>query len=366
VVGHGVAARPPGAQGGAPVLYAELPPVEVVDMRLELRAGNRSVLSRSLQAELHATLDAGEQAILFLNRRGSNTFVNCRDCGHVERCTRCDVPLTYHERADVLICHHCNRRTPIPLLCPACNSTRIRFFGSGTQRIEDVVAQMIPRARLLRWDADTTRAKGSHEEILQRFARHEADVLVGTQMIAKGLDLPLVTLVGVVAADVGLYLPDFRSGERSFQLLTQVAGRAGRGERGGRVVLQTYTPDHYVIQAAARHDYAAFYRRELAYRREHGYPPLRRMARLVYWDKKREKAQQMAESMAAGLQRRLRDLGLDGEQARLVGPAPAYFPRYRGNYRWQILLSTPDPAAVLRGLDIPFGWRVDVDPVSVL
>jgi primosomal protein N' (replication factor Y) len=173
-------------------------------------------------------VDAGEQAILFLNRRGTSTFVICRDCGYVSQCTQCDVPLTYHERADVLICHHCNRRYPIPTVCPECQSKRIKFFGSGTQRIEEVVQQYIPRARVLRWDADTTGKKGSHQEILERFAAQEADVLVGTQMIAKGLDLPLVTLVGAISTDVGLYLPDFRAPERTFQLLMQVAGRAGR------------------------------------------------------------------------------------------------------------------------------------------
>src|SRR5687768_13718832 len=190
----------------------------------------------------------------------------------------------------MLICHHCNRHYPIPEICPNCNSKRIKYFGSGTQRIEELVNEFAPEARVLRWDADTARKRGEHEAILQRFASHEADVLVGTQMIAKGLDLPLVTLVGVVAADVGLYLPDFRSGERTFQLLTQVAGRAGRSRHGGRVVIQTYTPDHYVIQAAARHDFTGFYRREISYREEYRYPPLRRMARLVYWDKKPDKA----------------------------------------------------------------------------
>ncbi len=349
-----------------PAHYGDLPPVEIVDMRLELRAGNRSVLSRSLQAELHATLDAGRQAILFLNRRGSNTFVMCRDCGTVERCERCDAPLTYHERAELLVCHHCNRRYPIPTHCAKCGSRRIRYFGTGTQRIEDLVQEIAPRARVLRWDADTAAGKGGHEAILDQFARHDADVLVGTQMIAKGLDLPLVTLVGVVAADVSLYLPDFRAGERTFQLLTQVAGRAGRSRHGGRVVIQSYTPDHYVIQAAAQHDYMAFYHRELGFRQDLGYPPLRRMARLVYWDKKQDKAQTAAENMAETLRARLAALDMDAAAVALVGPAPAFFARFRGYYRWQILIIAADPAAILRGLPFPFGWRVDVDPVTVL
>jgi primosomal protein N' (replication factor Y) len=363
VMGH----RAASASGeAAATVYADLPPVEIIDMRQELRAGHRGILSRSLQAELHATLDAGEQAIFFLNRRGTNTFVNCRQCGHVESCPRCETPLTYHERSDVLLCHRCNRRYPIPKVCPQCGSKAIKYFGAGTQRIEEYIREIAPRTRILRWDADTTHAKGSHDQILSQFAAHEADVLVGTQMIAKGLDLPLVTLVGVVAADVGLFLPDFRSGERTFQLLTQVAGRAGRSERGGRVVIQSYRPEHYAIQAAAQHDYQAFYRREIAFRQEHGYPPTRRMARLVYWDKKLEKAQQAAEQMAATLRQRIATLGLAGDAATLLGPAPAFFARSRGHYRWQLLLRAPEPAALLRGLAIPFGWRVDIDPMSIL
>ena len=346
--------------------YMEMPPVEVVDMRQELRAGNRSVLSRSLQAELLATLDAQEQAILFLNRRGASTFVMCRDCGAVAECTRCDAPLTYHERAAVLICHHCNRRYPIPTVCPRCGSKRIKYFGAGTQRIEETIRELAPHARVLRWDADTTTSKGSHERILEQFASHNADVLVGTQMIAKGLDLPLVTLVGVVAADVALHLPDFRSGERTFQLLTQVSGRAGRGVRAGRVVVQTYNPEHYAIQAAAAHDYEAFYAREIEYRRDLGYPPIQRMARLIVWERNPHKAQSMAERMALQLEQRIRDAGLSAESYSMVGPAPAYFARVRGYYRWQVVLRCDDPAAVLRGVTVPFGWRVDVDPVSVL
>ena len=360
VMGHGE------VNGVDVVLYAEMPPVEIVDMRQELRADHRSIFSRSLISQLQKTVDAGEQAILFLNRRGTSTFVICRDCGYVSQCTQCDVPLTYHERADVLICHHCNRRYPIPTVCPECQSKRIKFFGSGTQRIEEVVQQYVPRARVLRWDADTTGKKGSHQEILERFAAHEADVLVGTQMIAKGLDLPLVTLVGAISTDVGLYLPDFRAPERTFQLLMQVAGRAGRSALGGRVVFQSYTPEHYAVQAAAKHDYHAFYVHEMNFRREQQYPPVRRLARLIVWDKKLEKSQSMSQQMAAVLRHRAETMGLLGEQVEILGPAPAFFARFRGYYRWQIRVRAPDPSAFLRGLDIPFGWRVDVDPMSLL
>lgn len=347
-------------------LYADLPPVELVDMRQELRSGNRSILSRSLQSELHATLDRGEQAILFLNRRGTRTFVLCRDCGHVIACNRCDVPLTYHERANVLICHHCNQRTPIPTECPECGSKRIKYFGSGTQRLEELVTEIAPRARVLRWDADTTSQRGSHETILAQFANREADVMVGTQMIAKGLDLPMVTLVGVVAADSALYLPDFRSAERTFQLLTQVAGRAGRSDRGGRVIIQTYTPEHYAIQAAAQHDYHGFYEREMRFREQNGYPPLQRLLRLVYWDKDLEKAQHIAEQMAATLRHKMEQDGLTDATHRILGPAPAFFSRFRGYYRWQVLIKSANPAAFLAGITIPFGWRIDVDPLSLL
>ena len=357
---------PPGQFDDAePTVYAELPPVEIVDMRQELRAGNRSIFSRSLSAELQATLSAGEQAILFLNRRGTATFIMCRDCGAVSECPLCATPLTYHERAQMLICHHCNRRYPIPQTCPECGSKRIKYFGSGTQRVEEYVHQIVPQARVVRWDADSVARKGQHAAILREFVEQRADVMVGTQMIAKGLDLPMVTLVGVVAADVGLYLPDFRSSERTFQLLTQVAGRAGRSARGGRVVVQTYTPEHYAIQAAAQHDYAAFYARELLFREEHGYPPVQRMARLIFWHKNEAKAQAESERMVLDLRRRAEGLPFRGDLD-ILGPAPAFFSRYRGYYRWQILLRAENPGALLAGLDIPFGWRIDIDPVSVL
>ena len=369
VLGHEESQRigttEPAALAQAPA-YASLPPVEIVDMRQELRAGNRSIFSRSLQAELHTVLDAGEQAILFLNRRGTHTFVMCRDCGLVANCTRCDTPLTFHERAVQLICHRCNAREPVPSECPDCGSKRIRYFGSGTQRIEELVGQISPRARLLRWDRDTTGRRGSHEQILERFADHEADVLIGTQMIAKGLDLPLVTLVGVVSADVGLYLPDFRAAERTFQLLMQVAGRAGRSKRGGRVIFQSYTPQHYALQAAAAHDYPAFYAKEIAFRREQFYPPVGRAARLIFWHKKLETVEEQTRRMAIILQRRAEELGVWGEGTELLGPAPAPYARYRGNYRWQIIVRAADPSAVLRSIDIPFGWRIDIDPVSMM
>lgn len=369
VLGHGEADELSPGMTGEPTTvpaYATMPPVEIVDMRQELRAGNRSIFSRSLQSELHTVLDAGEQAILFLNLRGTHSFVMCRDCGFVAECTRCETPLTYHERAAQLICHRCNARQPIPDHCPACESRRIRFFGTGTQRIEELVSQIAPRARLLRWDRDTTGRKDSHEQILERFANHEADVLIGTQMIAKGLDLPLVTLVGVVAADVGLYMPDFRAPERTFQLLTQVAGRAGRSRRGGRVIFQSYTPHHYAIQAAAEHDFHAFYEREMEFRREQQYPPVSRIARLIYWHKKLETVEEQTGRMLRNLQQRAEEMGIWGDGVDLLGPAPAPYARFRGYFRWQIVIRAADPSAFLQGIDIPFGWRIDIDPVSLM
>ncbi|HIC90160.1 MAG TPA: primosomal protein N' [Anaerolineae bacterium] len=346
----------------------DLPPVQVVDMRQELRAGNRSIFSRALQQALAQALEAGEQAILFLNRRGTATFVMCRDCGYVLTCSRCGVPLTYHRRENALICHHCGRQVKTPDVCPNCGSRRIRYFGAGTERVEAEVQRMFPQARTLRWDADVTTRKGDHEAIMARFVAHDADVLIGTQMIAKGLDLPLVTLVGVVAADVGLHLPDFRAGERTFQLLTQVAGRAGRGLRGGRVILQTYSPDHYAIRAASHHDYLGFYQQELFYRRTLGYPPYQRLLRLIFVHSNRGTAKAEAEHMVRVLQVQIDRLGEQAGEIHLIGPAPCFFSRVRGRYRWQIILRGEDPAGVLRriGLPLPLGWRVDVDPVDLL
>ena len=345
--------------------YAPLPPVQVVDLRQELKAGNRSIFSRALQEAMAEALSAGQQVILFLNRRGMATFVLCRDCGHVLRCPRCDVPLTYHAgEVKGLLCHHCNRRFPLPELCPVCGGKRIRYFGLGTQRVEEEVRGLFPQARILRWDRDTARRKEAHEFFTEQFSSGQADVLVGTQMIAKGLDLPLVTLVGVISADTALYLPDFRAAERTFQLLTQVAGRAGRSLLGGRVIVQTYTPNHYAIQAASGHDYARFYRQELEFRRRLGYPPFSRLARLLYTHTDRQRCQREARRLAGVLRKRLASLRLRG--VGIIGPVPCFYARLRGRYRWQIIVRAPRPQALLAGLSLPPGWRVDVDPVSLL
>ena len=245
----------------------ELPPVNIIDMRNELQEGNRSIFSRALQAEIARILKQGQQGILFLNRRGMATYVFCRDCGYTLKCPRCDIPLTFHtqtvKHSNALICHRCGYTRNMPGKCPDCGSARIKQFGTGTERVEAEVQALFPQTRTLRWDWETTRQKGSHDAILSQFANHQADVLIGTQMLAKGLDLPLVTLVGAVLADVGLQLPDYRAAERAFQILTQVAGRAGRSPLGGQVILQTFQPDHYVIQMASQHDYRGFYKQRI-------------------------------------------------------------------------------------------------------
>jgi len=341
-----------------------LPPVTVVDMRAELKSGNTSIFSRELEAALGETLARGEQALLLLNRRGTATCVSCRDCGHVLACPRCDIPVVYHRADTVLICHRCNRRRPMPSACPACAGKRIRFFGTGTQRVEQELAAQFPDARVIRWDRDATRTRGAHEALWRTFMNGEADIMVGTQMIAKALDFPRVTLVGVVLADVGLFLPDFRAGERAFQLLSQMSGRSGRGLLPGRSVIQTYVPEHYAIQAAARHDYEAFYRQETAFRRTHGYPPFGRLVRLLYTGSREDRC--IRET------RRVRRL-LDEESARqgigdihLIGPAPCFAERARGRFRWALLLRGDRFARLLDKLELPPGWTIDVDPVSLL
>ena len=339
--------------------YAPLPPVHVVDMRHELRAGNRSIFSRLLTSQLAQVLQRGEQAILFLNRRGQATYVFCRDCGHVLQCPKCSIAYTFHAAPERLLCHHCNAQRAAPAACPQCKSARIRHFGLGTEAVESGLQAAFPGVRAVRWDADSTRQRGAHAAILQQFAAHAADVLIGTQMIAKGLDLPLVTLVGVVSADTGLALPDYRASERVFSVLLQVAGRAGRGQRAGQVVLQTYQPEHFAIQAAAAHDYAAFYKQELALRRKHGYPPFGRVARLVGQHLRADELQAAAQALGAALHaQRAADVDI-------IGPVPCFYQRVNGMHRWQIVLRGAQPAALL-DVALPAGWRVEVDPVSLL
>ncbi len=338
-----------------------MPRVSVVDLREELRAGNRGMFSAQLKDALTKVLAADEQAILFLNRRGLAGHVQCRDCGYVPECSSCAVSLTYHKQQDRLVCHQCNRQLRLPATCCECGSPRIRLLGVGVEKVEAETARLFPYARLLRWDRDAVRTRHAHEQILASFLAHDADILIGTQMLAKGLDLPSVTLVGVVNADVGLHVPDFRTGERSFQLLTQVAGRAGRGERSGSVIIQTYTPDHYAIEAAARYDYDAFAAAELDSRQRAGYPPFGRLVRITLSHPNPRAAREEAMRLARALAHRRLEMGGD---VAVLDAAPAYVPRVRGRWRWQILLRGHDPTSVVRDFLLPPNCTVDVDPVG--
>jgi primosomal protein N' (replication factor Y) len=344
--------------------YSPLPEVSIVDLREELKAGNTSLFSRSLLAAMKETLARGEQIILFLNRRGTATFVRCRNCGFVFRCPRCSIALTYHSVEKRLICHRCRYSIPVSPSCPRCFRRHLRFLGIGTQRVEEEIRHFFPEARLLRWDRDVITRRYAHEELLKNFRDHKADVLIGTQMIAKGLDLPQVTLAGIISADTGLNFPDFRSSERTFQLLCQVAGRAGRGVKAGKVIIQTYSPDNYIIEAAAKHDYLGFYYKEIDYRRRYNYPPFSQLVRLVYSHTDEELCHREVE--------RVHRLILD-EKARkdiidfnVIGPVPTFAFRARGRYRWQLFLRGPDSTWMLSRLTLPRGWTIDVDPVGIV
>ncbi len=347
-----------------------LPTVEVVDMRQELKQGNGSIFSRSLQTALHTMQAQGQQGLLFIHRRGHSTFVSCRSCGYVMECPHCDVALSYHhvhaEAQPLLRCHYCNFSQIQPDHCPACGSAYFKNFGSGTQRVTQELAKRFPSLRVIRFDSDTTRAKGAHRALLTRFAEGEADLLVGTQMLTKGLDLTQVTLVGIVAADGLLNLADFRAGERAFQTLVQVAGRAGRGDLPGRVILQTYSPDHAVIAAVQRQLYAPFAAAELHQRQMLGYPPYGKLILLRLSSPNAGAvpivAQTIAQAIATG-----------APHYTLLGPAPASILRIANRYRWQILLKLPPDAtpdlldwSALRSLcGNTVSLTIDVDPLEV-
>lgn len=347
---------------------SELPRVEIVDMRLELQQRNFSVLSRALKQALVNTAADGEQAIVLLNRRGYSTFVMCRDCGASIVCPHCSVAMVYHSSNEDMRCHYCGNTMPVPAECPACHSKRIKFFGTGTQKAEQEI-MALPEVRVLRMDQDSTMAKFAHAEILSRFAGGERNVLIGTQMVAKGHDIPNVTLVGVLSADSMLNLPDFRASERTFSLLTQAAGRAGRGSRQGHVIFQAYDADNQIIRLAARQDYDAFAVQELADRKELFYPPFAQMLKLTVWDEKEETALTLAQRAVNYLQ----GLQLQGELQDLVimGPLPALVARVRDLYRFNILLKAKDMQPVKNALlNSEFKEQrnlyFDVDPLSVI
>ncbi|MBI4785034.1 MAG: primosomal protein N' [Oscillatoriophycideae cyanobacterium NC_groundwater_1537_Pr4_S-0.65um_50_18] len=353
-----------------------MPPIEIVDMRQELRQGNRSIFSRSLQDALKELQANQKQGILFIHRRGHSTFVSCRSCGHVMECPHCDVSLTYHqpkpEGHASLRCHYCGYGQPHPEHCPACASPYLKHFGSGTQRVMEELSQHLPDLRCLRFDSDTTRAKGSHRALLTRFAAGEANLLVGTQMLTKGIDLPQVTLVGVVSADGLLHLADYRASERAFQTLLQVAGRAGRGEEEGRVIMQTYSPQHPVIEAVVRQDYAKFAASELQYREALHYPPCGQLALLRISGMDMNTVRQTAEAIAHHLGQLLGQLDHSSDYV-ILGPAAAAIGRVARRYRWQILLKRlgdrplplPDLTCLRAHCPTAISLTIDIDPLNL-
>ena len=346
-----------------------LPPVTVVDMTAEFADGHRSMFSRPLIAALEDVAQRAEKAVLFLNRRGFASFLLCRECGFVPECDSCSTSLTYHEVGARLACHHCGATKPVPATCPRCSSPYLRQFGAGTQRVESELAGMLPDLPVVRMDADTTTGKGGHERALAQFEALDSGVLLGTQMIAKGLDYPEVTLVGVINADTTLHLPDFRAGERTYQLLEQVAGRAGRGERQGLVIVQTYWPDHPAIQAAARHEPPVFYQEEEETRKELGYPPFGRLANVLFWGADKAAVAHAANTWAAAL-----SAGLP-EAWSVLGPSPAPIARLKGVWRWHLLVKAPSGAPLAEVLsavehrvpgDRKVSHAIDIDPIDLL
>ena len=351
-----------------------LPAVEIVDMRAESdEGGSVPILSRMLRQAVTDTLRAGKQALLFLNRRGFHTFLSCLDCGHVLRCLNCAVSLTHHAREGVLVCHYCDMRVPVPLQCPACGGGRIHSYGVGTEKLEETVKRMFPRARVARMDSDTTAAKGAHGRILRAFDRREIDILVGTQMITKGHDFPDITLVGVISADTALNIPDFRAAEKTFQILTQVSGRGGRGGDPGMVIIQTLNPDHYALLRAREHDYEGFFQDEIPLRRSLSYPPVARIVNLHVSSLDRDRGRESVGEMKK-MAEALAGAGSGPGKIEVIGPAESPVARIRGRYRWQLLLKGGDSRtlheaarAILArrwpgGLDV----KADVDPLNFM
>lgn len=342
-----------------------MPSVQVVDMRVELKKGNRSIFSESLQRHLLETFQKGQQSILYLNRRGASTHVFCRQCGFVLLCPRCSSALIAHGISNTLLCHTCGYRREKMPSCPKCGSSAFRPVGVGTETVEMEAAQLLPNARILRWDRDASRELDMDEIVLTHFRNHQYDILVGTQMIAKGLDFPHVTLVGLVLADVGLNLPDYRANERTFQLITQVAGRAGRGSEPGRVIVQTYQPEQSAILSAVNQDYEAFYKSELSKRRELGYPPYTSLVRLELRDPSDQKVRRDAADLADRIRTWLDEAGF--KHTEIIGPAPCFFEKVRNQYRWQIILRGGDLLTILKTHQAELSTcRVELDPLNLL
>lgn len=321
-----------------------VPTVQVVNMRDELAAGNRSMFSAEMTQAINDRLQKGEQIVLFLNRRGHAQFLLCRDCGHVPNCPNCDISLTYHKVTDELKCHYCGHKEYKPLTCPNCESEHIREMGVGTQKVEELIYQHFEGAKVIRMDNDTTSRKGAHEQLLTKFKNQEANILLGTQMIAKGLDFPNITLVGVLNADTMLNLPDFRSSERTFQLLTQVAGRAGRADKEGHVIIQTYNPEHYAVQYAKNNDYPGFYKEEMTYRKIGKYPPYYYLVNLIFSHTDMKEVLLESKHIHQTLLQHL------SPSSYVLGPAPCTIARINNQYRFQIIIKFKSEPALLEAL----------------
>ena len=343
-----------------------LPVVQCVDMRQELRMGNRHILSRPLQLLIEQTMAKGQQIIIMLNRRGFSTFVMCRSCGEVIKCKLCGLPLVYHKNGK-LSCHHCDVTEPVPDVCPKCSSRYIKYFGSGTEKLEQELHQIVPSARVIRMDRDTTNTKFAHQEILQKFREKQYDILLGTQMVAKGHDIPDVTAVGIISADSSLNLPDFRAAERCFMLITQTAGRAGRHEHQGRVVIQTYNPEHYAVTCGIAQDYEGFYEQEMKLRQGLFYPPFSRLVKLLFQHEDENTAKGNAKRLVTAFNGHFD--GVKGQQ--IIGPSPAVIARLRGIYRFVVLIKTTDLPAVQaflreQNLHLRADVAIDIDPIAML
>ncbi|MBM6819746.1 primosomal protein N' [Clostridium saudiense] len=310
-----------------------MPPMKVIDMRNELRSGNISLFSRELFRDMQEKLSKGEQIILFLNRRGFSTFVSCRSCGYVFKCEECDISMTYH-RSGLLVCHYCGKTKRAPQKCPKCDSKYVKFFGAGTERVEEEVKKYFKDARVLRMDVDTTRGKDSYEKIYNTFKEGKADILIGTQMISKGLDFKNVTLVGILAADMSINIPDYRAAERTFQIITQVAGRAGRGEKQGKVVIQTYTPEHYSLEYAVNYDYEGFYEKEFTVRALMKYPPFGNILLINGISKKED----LLKNFMHKISNVIKPLVEKEVEVDILGPIPCLVAKVKENYRWQIVI----------------------------
>jgi primosomal protein N' (replication factor Y) len=322
------------------IMGRPMPGIRVVDLRQEFKERRFSVLSPPLKKEIEQRLSLKEQVIILLNRRGYATFIICRECGHVLKCPSCDVTLTFHQKPAILRCHYCNYQVLPPNICPHCQSHYIRYFGHGTQRLEEELTKDFPTARIARMDLDTTVRKGSHERIYRQLVKQEIDILLGTQMVAKGLDLPNVTLVGIITADSGLNLPDFRAAERTYQILTQASGRSGRGEKAGTVIIQTFNPEHYSINALVNQDETAFYQQEIAFRRAANYPPFNYLIRLVFSGLDLKEVINVAQEVTSLLKKQLNSLGSENNQIEIIGPHPAIIEKVKNRFRWHTLIKT--------------------------